>query len=245
MPRKSPARVIVITGASSGVGRALALEFALAHDALVLGSRREESLEIVRRDCEALRTMAISRVTDLASQADAYALANAALARFKRVDVWINCAPPLVQRDGSENSSLDIDAELKSYDHGATAALACFELLKRGVLINVDATSGSATPGSAEQRELKRRVCEMFSRIEERAKAVPGIRVTSLQCPRHTIASEALAPMIVSLAHSMSKPGVIGRVRSIAERGRVGVLLRTMRHQRRRTRAVQPARDAR
>ena len=193
---------------------------------------------MVRRDCEALHSIAIAQATDLASQKEAYALANAALARFKRVDVWINLAPPVAAHDESASSALDLDAEIASYEHGATAALACFELLKGGVLINVDATSNSAAISPAARRDAKRRIDEAFARIEDRATAVSGVRVTSVGCSRHTVQGETLARMIVSLARALSKPGALGKVHGAVERERFRLLSHTMPHYARRTRAV-------
>ncbi|MEO7522291.1 MAG: SDR family NAD(P)-dependent oxidoreductase [Gemmatimonas sp.] len=218
MPRKPPAPVVVITGAANGVGRALALEFAIAGSALVLGSRREGPLDTVRRDCEALHAMTIARITDLAIADDAFALANAALRRFKRVDVWINCALPAVNVFDEPRARNDAKAALAGYVNGANAALACFEKLGHGVLINVDASTGSMSSDAAHSRELKRMVCDTFDRIEQRAKAVPDVRVSSVQCPRETVAAELLAPSIVSLAMALSQPGLIGRVRGAMAR---------------------------
>lgn len=237
MPRKPPARVVVITGASHGIGRALALEFALAGDALVLGSRRESSLDIVRRDCEALHAMAIARVTDSASQTDVYELANVALARFKRVDVWINCASAS-PRDDSASSTTDPQLDVRCFEHGATAALACFELLGRGVLINIDATPSHAEQGVAWMRNVRRRISDTFAAIDARATAVSGVRVTSVQCGRNSPSSATVARRIVALAHAMTRRGIVGQVHGALERERFRVLLRAMPRDARRKRAM-------
>ncbi|MES2521405.1 MAG: SDR family NAD(P)-dependent oxidoreductase [Gemmatimonadota bacterium] len=225
MPRKAPERVIVITGASNGPGRAVALEFALHGDALVLGSRRDGPLESIRRDCEALHALVESKVTDLADQDEAYALANAGLARFKRVDVWINYAPavPLLRGDATPLSAFtDASAlDFSGYEHGANAALACFKALGGGVLVNVDCLIGGAPPGLETQFALARqRMRETFEAIEARAKEIPGVTVTNIIPPKTPIASETLAPMIVSLARTGTMPGLVGRVRSAIERER-------------------------
>lgn len=225
MPRKPPERVVVITGASNGPGRAVALEFALHNDALVLGSRREGPLDAVRRDCEALHAWTHAHVTEISSEASAFELANAALARFKRVDVWINYAPPmpLLRGDVLPPEAFEDPAafDLSGYVNGATAALACFKAQGRGVLINVDALVGGAPPGcEAAFAETRRRVKETFREIEERAREVPGVHVTSVLPPRTPMASETLAPMIVGLATAQSKSGVMGTVLGRIERER-------------------------
>src|SRR6476661_6468979 len=151
MPRKPPERIVVITGASNGPGRSIALEFALQGDALVLGSRREGPLDAVRRECEALNAITVALVADISSEAAAFELANSALARFKRVDVWINYAPPMPLLRGDmvpADALADPSAfDLSGYENGAKAALACFKALGRGVLINVDSLVGGSPAG--------------------------------------------------------------------------------------------------
>lgn len=231
MPRKPPERVVVITGASNGPGRAIALEFALHGDALVLGSRREGPLESVRRECEALHALTLAQVTDLSDDSSAFTLANAALARFRRVDIWINYAPPLPLLRGDvtpvdafgENAVFD----LSGYENGAAAALACFKALGGGVLINVDSLIGGAPPGfETAFAEARRQVQETFTRVEQEARNVPGVRVISVLPPRLPIASETLAPMIVSLARAGSRSGIVGRVLGAMERERFRVWTR-------------------
>lgn len=233
MPRKPPERVVVITGASNGPGRAIALEFALQGDALVLGSRRDGPLDAVRRECEALNAITVALVADMASETAAYELANAALARFKRVDVWINYAPPMpllrgdmVPTDALTNPNA---FDLSGYVNGAAAALACFKALGRGVLINVDSLVGGAPIGcETEYAEARRRVQETFADIEQRARAVPNVRVTSVVPPRTPIASETLAPMVASLGRAQSRPGLAGELLGTIERERFRVWSRTV-----------------
>lgn len=228
MPRKPPERVVVITGASNGAGRAVALEFALHNNALVLGSRREGPLDVVRRDCEALHALTMGHVADLRDESAAFGLANAALARFKRVDVWINYVPPmpLLRGDVTPAEALGDPAsfDLTGYVNGATAAFACFKALGGGVLINVDPLSGGAPAGfETEFAEARRRVQETFAEIERLGSAISGVQVTNVVPPRTPIAAETLAPMIVSLATAQSRGGTIGRLLGVVERERFRV----------------------
>jgi NADP-dependent 3-hydroxy acid dehydrogenase YdfG len=231
MPRKSPERVVVVTGASNGPGRAIALEFALNKEALVLGSRRSGPLDAVRRSCEALHAWTVAQVTDLTDMDEAYALANAALRRFKRVDVWINYAPPMPMHRG-DATPVDAFAEgavldLQGYENGATAALACFEKLGGGVLINVDFLIGGAPPGcEARCAELRRQVAETFAGIEARARAIPGVRVESVTPSRVPITGEALAPAVVALARAWSRPGMVGELAGALQRSRLALRTR-------------------
>jgi len=217
MPRKSPERVVVVTGASNGPGRAIALEFAMHGDALVLGSRRSGPLDAVRRCCDALHAGTLALVTNLSDEEEAYALANAALTRFKRVNIWINYAPPvpLLRGDATPADAFRDDAvfDLRGYENGATAALACFKALGGGVLVNVDWLIGGAPPGcEARYVELRQKVADTFAGIEARARAIPGVRVTSVQPSRTRVTSEALAPAVASLARAWSRGGAIAGV---------------------------------
>ena len=233
MPRKPAERVVVVTGASNGPGRAIALECALQGDALVLASRREGPLDAVRRECEALNAITVALVADVGSEAAAYEVANAALTRFKRVDVWINYAPPmpLLRGDMMPPDALASPEafDLTGYVNGATAALACFKALGRGVLINVDSLAfGSPAGCETQYAEARRRVQKTFAEIEQRAAEVPDVRVTSVVPPRTPIASETLAPMVASLARAQSRQGLAGQLLGTIERQRFRIWSRTV-----------------
>src|ERR1700709_953106 len=83
---------VVITGASSGIGRATAHEFARKGASLVLASRRGEALDHVVDECAELGGEAIAVVTDVSDSKQVKALAQSALERFGRIDVWVNNA---------------------------------------------------------------------------------------------------------------------------------------------------------
>src|SRR3954454_8438063 len=84
--------VVVITGASSGIGRATALAFARRGASVVLAARRAEMLDDVARECEALGGTAYAVPTDVTDQEQVEALGRRALQRFGRLDVWFNNA---------------------------------------------------------------------------------------------------------------------------------------------------------
>lgn len=85
-------RVVVITGASSGIGEALAVGFAAAGARVVLAARRRERIEAVAARLGAGGGEAIGIACDVARAADVEALADAALAHFGRVDGLVNNA---------------------------------------------------------------------------------------------------------------------------------------------------------
>jgi short-subunit dehydrogenase len=84
--------VVLITGASAGIGKALALALAQQKARLVLAARGAERLEAVASECRALGAEAHAVPTDVASQQACRALVEQAVARFDKLDVLINNA---------------------------------------------------------------------------------------------------------------------------------------------------------
>jgi short-subunit dehydrogenase len=84
--------VIVITGASSGIGRALAIELAPQRPQLVLAARDAARLAETADLCRAGGAQALTVPTDVGSQTQCQALIDAAVARFGRIDVLVNNA---------------------------------------------------------------------------------------------------------------------------------------------------------
>ena len=133
-------KVIVITGASSGVGRAAALEFAQHGATLILAARRENALVELVEECESLGAKAVAVPTDVSDAEAVQALAHAAIDSGGRIDVWINNAGVLAAGPFSETpveiNDRVIDINLKGYLHGAYAVLPFFKKQNHGVIIN-------------------------------------------------------------------------------------------------------------
>ncbi len=140
MPRKVGDAVVVITGASSGIGRATALAFARRGATVVVAARREQALRGVATECEQLGGRALAVPTDVTDEAAVRSLARRAVESFGRVDVWVNnAAVGLFGR--FEDTPLEayrrvIETNLFGYIYGARAALPIFREQGSGVLIN-------------------------------------------------------------------------------------------------------------
>jgi NAD(P)-dependent dehydrogenase (short-subunit alcohol dehydrogenase family) len=85
-------QVVIITGASEGIGRALALALAPQRLSLVLAARNAERLASLVAECERTGSEALGVATDVADERQCRALVDSAIARFGRLDVLVNNA---------------------------------------------------------------------------------------------------------------------------------------------------------
>jgi short-subunit dehydrogenase len=136
-------KVIVLTGASSGIGAALARQLGEQGHMLVLGARRAAQL---RQVAEPFGQNALAVVTDVCRRADVEALRDAALQRFGQVDVWVNNAGRGIFRTVLELSDADVDemltVNLKSALYGMQAIVPYFQQRGQGHLINISSFLG-------------------------------------------------------------------------------------------------------
>lgn len=134
-------RVVVITGASSGIGRALALELAGRGAHVVLAARREEALDEVAERCRHARVETRVVVADVTHEADMTRLAQTALALRGRIDAWINNAGVTLYAQLEEGTLADharvIETNVIGAIAGARAVMPVFRAQKRGTLVNV------------------------------------------------------------------------------------------------------------
>jgi short-subunit dehydrogenase len=85
-------KVVVITGASSGIGRAAALRFAREGSHLVIGARRANRLEQVKHEVEEAGAKCLALPTDVSDRAMVQRLLDGTLEHFGQVDIWVNNA---------------------------------------------------------------------------------------------------------------------------------------------------------
>jgi NAD(P)-dependent dehydrogenase (short-subunit alcohol dehydrogenase family) len=134
-------KLVVITGASSGIGRAAAHAFADKGARLVLAARDETALDDVVEECIARGASALPVQTDVTNSEQMRALADQAAAFGEgRIDIWINNAG--VGAVGNfEETPLEaheqvLQTDLLGYLRGAYVAWPYFKAQKRGILIN-------------------------------------------------------------------------------------------------------------
>jgi short-subunit dehydrogenase len=133
-------QTIVITGASSGVGRAMALELAQHGAKLVLAARREKALDELVAECNELGAVATAVPADMRFVESIQQLAAKANEFGGSIDVWINNAGVLamgaLEEVPAEVNENVIKTNLLGYMHSAHTVLPYFKHQKRGILIN-------------------------------------------------------------------------------------------------------------
>ncbi|MFC8124824.1 SDR family NAD(P)-dependent oxidoreductase [Streptomyces sp. NPDC057302] len=141
--------VVVITGASSGVGRACAQAFAARGCALVLGARRADVLQDVAEECRTrhgARTLVVP--TDITDTKAADHLAREAVAAFGRIDVWLNAAAVAafgaLEEVPHEVFRQVLDVNVLGCVNGARAALSVMSGQRHGTIVNVSSVVGAA-----------------------------------------------------------------------------------------------------
>lgn len=141
MSKKIKDSVVVITGASSGIGRATALEFARRGATVVVAARSESSLRAVVTACRDAGVQALDFPTDVTDEEAVQRQALHAADHFGRIDVWVNAAAvTLFARFGEEPHDAYrrvIETNLFGVIHAARAVLPHFREQGHGVLINL------------------------------------------------------------------------------------------------------------
>ncbi|MGO9739952.1 MAG: SDR family oxidoreductase [Xanthobacteraceae bacterium] len=137
-------KVVVITGASSGLGEATARRLAAGGAKLVLGARRLDRLQAIAKDL-GLDADAVVK-TDVTVFTEVEALVARALAKYGRLDVILNNAGvmphSLLERLRVEDWEQMIDVNIKGVLYGIAAALPPMQAEKSGHIINVSSVAG-------------------------------------------------------------------------------------------------------
>ncbi|MBD2247124.1 SDR family oxidoreductase [Nostoc sp. FACHB-888] len=147
-------KVVIITGASSGLGEATAKRLAASGAKLMLAARREDRLKELVAAITKSGGTAIYRVTDVVNRAQVQTLARETLTTYGRIDVLINNAGlmPLSPLDQVKVEEWDqmIDVNIKGVLYGIAAVLPIMRQQKSGHVINLSSVAGHKVfPGSA------------------------------------------------------------------------------------------------
>lgn len=139
-------KVIVITGASSGLGEETAKYLAKKGAIVVLGARREDKLEKIVNEITSDGGKAVYQVTDVTVKSQVQALIDLALSTYSRIDVLINNAGimPIAPMSEVRTDEWDqmIDINIKGVLYGIAAALPVFQEQQSGHFINLGSVAG-------------------------------------------------------------------------------------------------------
>lgn len=204
-------KVIVITGASSGLGAAAARHLAQLGARLVLGARRRDRLDALVEELRGTGNEALAVVTNVTQREQVKALVEAAVATYGRIDVIINNAG-LMPHSPLDRLRIDdwnamVDVNIKGVLYGVAAALPFMQKQNFGHFINVSSVAGhKVRPSSAVYAATKHAVLALSEGLRQEMKGY-NIRTT-------VISPGAIA---TELPNSITEPDVAENVRKIYE----------------------------
>jgi short-subunit dehydrogenase len=203
-------KVVVVTGASGGIGTELAKQLAAKGAKVVLAARRKDALDAVAQEIGA---QALAVVTDVTKKSDVERLAKSAMEHFGRIDVWVNNAGRGISRSVADLSDADLDAmwtiNMKSVVYGIQAVLPHFKGKNAGQIVNIS-TALSKAPGAPVRvayAAVKAAANMLTASLRVELKAThPGIHVTLL-VPGLVATEFGLNSMGVGIVDNRKLPG--------------------------------------
>ncbi len=141
MTKRFRGKIVVVTGASSGIGRAAAHEFARQGATLVLAARGQGSLEAAAAECRALGAEAVAIPTDVADERAVQTLVATTTARFGRIDVFVGNAALFVyglfEQTPTKAFKRVVDTNLYGHLHAISALLPHWKQRGKGTYVLV------------------------------------------------------------------------------------------------------------
>ena len=179
-------QVVVVFGASSGIGRETALEFARQGAKVVAVGRSQSALDSLQEDFGHLKAEAINVVADAADFAQVQSAAARAVEKFGRIDTWVHCAGISIYATFENTTPAEfkqvIEVNLMGAVHGAQAALPHLRKEGRGALIVISSVEGKvALPYQSAYSSSKHAIIGFLDalRLELQQEGVP-IAVTNV-----------------------------------------------------------------
>jgi len=178
-------KVIIITGASSGIGRATALELSKKHK-IILASRRESELDILQNEIIRQGGESCYKITDVSNKAQIHSLIEFTIEKYGRIDVLINNAG-IMPLSSLAELKIDewermIDVNIKGVLHAISAVLPIMRLQNSGHIISLSSIAGHIVkPNMAVYSATKYAVRIIMEGLrQEEAIADSNIRLTTI-----------------------------------------------------------------
>jgi short-subunit dehydrogenase len=240
-------QVVVVTGASSGIGRATALECARLGARVVVAARRQAALESLVDECGRMGGQAIAMALDVGVPSAMDDLAELAVETFGGIDVWVNNAGlysvGLFEDTPDDVFERIVQVNLMAVARGSRAALREFRRKDAGVLINVSSMIGGlAGPYVSAYAATKWAVRGLSFALREELRSAPDIHVcvvrpSSVDTPIFRLSAnfsgrriKALTPLYSPEQAASTIIGLIERPRREAIVGLSGQALAFARH---------------
>ncbi|OXS54214.1 oxidoreductase [Cohnella sp. CIP 111063] len=208
-------KVVVITGASSGIGEAAAKLIAQNGAKVVLAARREDRLRAIVDDIIRDGGEAVSVTADVVSAEDMLKLAQTALQKYGRIDVWVNNAG-IMPNSRLNELRVDewdrmIDVNVKGVLYGIAAALPIMREQQSGHVINLSSTAGyEVAPTSAVYSATKFAVRAITEGLRLEESAASGIRTTLIApgLTRTELLDSITSPEVQMMAKHIGDKGI-------------------------------------
>jgi dehydrogenase/reductase SDR family protein 4 len=178
-------RVAVVTGASRGIGRAIALELAQAGAHVALASRKLPDLEAVAAEIAALGQRALPVAGHMARREDIDRLFDTVQQEFGRLDILVNNAAtnpvfgPLVELEEAAWDKI-MALNVKAYLFAVQRAVRPMRERGRGAIVNVSSTGGFRASSGLGAYSVSKAAVIMLTRALARELAPAGIRVNAI-----------------------------------------------------------------
>uniref|UniRef100_A0A0A1XE75 Uncharacterized oxidoreductase TM_0325 n=1 Tax=Zeugodacus cucurbitae TaxID=28588 RepID=A0A0A1XE75_ZEUCU len=218
-------KVVLITGASSGIGAAAAVKFAELGAQLILNGRNEENLKAVAEQCSSVGKKPHLVIGDISKEADAERLWQETLEKYNKLDVLVNNAG-ILEIGSIENTSLEqydrvMNTNLRAVYH--LTMLAVPELVKsKGNIVNVSSVNGIRSFPGVLAYNISKMGLDQFTRciaLELAPKGVrancvnPGVIVTNIH-KRGGMDEETYQKFLEhsKTTHALGRPGTVEEV---------------------------------
>jgi len=215
----SETKIVLITGASSGIGEAVALDLAGAGHIVIVGARRADRLQDLVSRIEASGGTARAHRLDVTSRDDFASVVSATLGEFGRIDVIVNNAGvmPLSPLNALKVSEWDqmVDVNIKGVLNGIAAVLPVMEARGSGHIINVASIGAHrVSPTAAVYCATKYAVWAISDGLRQETERLrvtvisPGVVTSELA---ETISDETAREAMREYRRTAIDPSAIGR----------------------------------